>query len=102
MNPMRNIEWKVKKEGPESEDSFQVTHLNGFTSEENGVTANCGDLLEMLNYALEDYISRSGNDPRFFLGHFSMHFRIHGNIVICFWEYRKFEMNIPKWAESIM
>uniref|UniRef100_A0A1I7V9P0 DUF4378 domain-containing protein n=1 Tax=Loa loa TaxID=7209 RepID=A0A1I7V9P0_LOALO len=50
-------DWIIENEGAEREDAFRVSLPNGLTSEENA-TASCGDTLEMLNYALADYLSR--------------------------------------------
>ncbi|CAG9535403.1 unnamed protein product [Cercopithifilaria johnstoni] len=50
-------DWIIKNEGTGREDVFRVAHPNGLASEENGA-ATCGDALEMLNYAIADYLSR--------------------------------------------
>lgn len=51
----------MKNEEAEGEDAFRIAHPNGLISEENGA-ASCGDTLEMLNYALADYLNRFGNN----------------------------------------
>ncbi|KAM3725594.1 Mechanosensory protein [Dirofilaria immitis] len=54
---LESNDWMIKNEEVGREDIFQVAHSNGLASEENG-SIDCGDTLEMLNYALADYLSR--------------------------------------------
>ncbi|EJW73176.1 hypothetical protein WUBG_15917 [Wuchereria bancrofti] len=53
-------DWLIRNEGTEREDAFPIAHPNGLISGGNDA-ASCGDTLEMLNYALADYLRRFGN-----------------------------------------
>uniref|UniRef100_A0A915Q133 Uncharacterized protein n=1 Tax=Setaria digitata TaxID=48799 RepID=A0A915Q133_9BILA len=59
--PLESNDWIIKNEGTKRDDTFRVVYPNGLTTGENGA-ANCGDALEMLNYALTDYLSKIDND----------------------------------------
>ncbi|KAL3982502.1 hypothetical protein ACH3XW_47420 [Acanthocheilonema viteae] len=59
---LEDNDWIIKNEKARREDVFRIAHSNGLTSEENGA-ANCGDTLEMLNYAIADYLSRFDKEP---------------------------------------
>ncbi|EJW81430.1 hypothetical protein WUBG_07665, partial [Wuchereria bancrofti] len=55
-------DWLIRNEGTEREDAFPIAHPNGLISGGNDA-ASCGDTLEMLNYALADYLRRFGEKP---------------------------------------
>uniref|UniRef100_A0A8R1XTD3 Uncharacterized protein n=1 Tax=Onchocerca volvulus TaxID=6282 RepID=A0A8R1XTD3_ONCVO len=54
---LESNDWMIKNEEAEREGILRVAHSNGLATEENG-SASCGDTLEMLNYALADYLSK--------------------------------------------